>query len=62
MQLSSFLRRWRNQRGSSAVEYALIMTVVSACILASVSLFGTRTGTLFQESCESVAATQQSAC
>jgi Flp pilus assembly pilin Flp len=54
--------RRRNQRGSSASEYALIMTVVGVCILAAVSLLGARTGTLFQASCESVAATQHSAC
>jgi Flp pilus assembly pilin Flp len=62
VRIASFLGRRRNQKGSSASEYALIMTVVSVCILASVSFFGARTGALFQESCESVAATQQSGC
>lgn len=62
MKIALFLSRRRNERGSSASEYALMMTVVAVCILAAVSLLGTRTSTLFQASCESVAATQQSAC
>ena len=62
MKIALFLRRRRNQRGSSASEYALIMTVVGVCILAAVTLLGTRTSNLFQASCESVAATQQSGC
>ena len=55
-------RRGRDQRGSSASEYALILTVVAVCILATVALFGTRTGALFDKTCESVAASQGSAC
>ena len=62
MKIALYLPRRRNQRGSSASEYALIMTLVGVCILAAVSLLGARTGTLFQASCESVAATQQSGC
>jgi Flp pilus assembly pilin Flp len=62
VRIALFLRGKRNQKGSSATEYALIMTVVGVCILAAVSLLGSRTSTMFQASCESVAATQQSGC
>jgi Flp pilus assembly pilin Flp len=62
MRIASSLHRRRNQRGSSATEYALILTVVSICILAAVTLLGIRTGSLFQASCEAVATTQQSGC
>lgn len=62
MRIASFFRRRRNQSGSSATEYALMLTVVSVCILAAVTLLGIRTGSLFQASCEAVAATQQSGC
>ena len=62
MRIALFLSRRRDQRGSSASEYALIMTVVAVCILAAVSLLGTRTTDLFQASCESIAATQHTGC
>jgi Flp pilus assembly pilin Flp len=62
VKITSAIRRQRDQRGSSASEYALMLTVVAVCILAAVALFGTRTDALFHGACESVASTQRSAC
>lgn len=47
-------KRHRDQRGASAVEYALIAVLVAVVIIASVTLFGTRTSGLFQRTCASI--------
>ncbi len=55
--------RPRDERGASAVEYALIAVLVAVVIIASVTMLGTRTGAMFTSSCESVAAaTASDAC
>ena len=55
--------RPRDERGASAVEYALIAVLVAVVVIASVTLFGTRTSALFSSSCASVAAaTPTAAC
>ena len=54
--------RGRHETGSAATEYALILSLVALCILAGVSLFGTTSANLLQESCQSVAVTQGSGC
>ena len=52
----------RDERGASAVEYALLVALIAIFIIAAVTLFGRSTAGLFQESCDSVASTQSSTC
>jgi pilus assembly protein Flp/PilA len=46
----------RNERGASAVEYGLIAVLIAVVIIASVTVLGGRTSSLFQKSCESLPA------
>ena len=52
--------RPRDERGASAVEYALVAVLIAVVIIASVTMLGTRTSGMFQSSCESVAASTSS--
>ena len=44
----------RHERGASAVEYGLMVAAIAAVIVAVVFAVGTATGSLFQQSCESI--------
>jgi len=55
-------RRLRDQRGASAAEYAVLVSLIAIVIIVSVTFFGQRTASLFQRTCESVASTQGGAC
>ena len=44
----------RSERGASAVEYALIASLVAVVIIAAVALLGTRTADLFSRTCSSL--------
>ena len=44
----------RDERGASAVEYALVAVLIAVFIIASVTMLGTRTSAMFKHSCESV--------
>lgn len=46
--------RTREERGASAVEYALVTVLIAIVIIASVTAFGAKTSGLFQRSCESI--------
>jgi Flp pilus assembly pilin Flp len=46
--------RCRDQRGASAVEYALVAVLIAVVIIASVTVLGGRTSGLFQKTCESL--------
>jgi pilus assembly protein Flp/PilA len=46
--------RPRDERGASAVEYALVAVLIAVVIIGSVTLLGTRTSSMFKTSCESV--------
>ena len=48
-------RRRRDERGASAAEYAILVSLIAIVIIAGVSFFGQRTAGLFQKTCESVA-------
>ncbi len=52
--------RARDQRGASAVEYAILVGLIAIVIIAGVTFFGGATNGLFQRSCTSVAASTQS--
>ena len=52
----------RLERGASAVEYAIIVSLIAVVIIAAVTFFGQRTNGLFQDSCASFAATQGDTC
>jgi pilus assembly protein Flp/PilA len=45
--------RRRNEWGASAVEYALVATLIAVVIIGSVSLFGGATSGLFETTCQS---------
>ncbi|NUS49899.1 MAG: Flp family type IVb pilin [Nocardioidaceae bacterium] len=44
--------RW-SERGSTAVEYALIAALIALVIIGVVTVFGQRTNDLFEKSCQS---------
>ena len=46
--------RTRDERGASAVEYALVAVLIAVFVIASVTMLGTRTSAMFKSSCESV--------
>ena len=46
--------RPRDERGASAVEYALVAVLIAVFIIASVTMLGTRTNAMFKRSCESM--------
>ena len=50
------------ERGASAVEYAILVSLIAVIILAAVTFFGQRTGGLFEKTCSSVASTQGGTC
>jgi len=51
--------RRRGQRGASAAEYAILVSLIAVVIIAAVSFFGQRTSGLFQKTCDSVASSTQ---
>jgi pilus assembly protein Flp/PilA len=48
------MSRCRDDRGASAVEYALILAAVAAVITLAVFLFGTQVHDLFSSTCQSL--------
>jgi pilus assembly protein Flp/PilA len=54
--------RPRDERGASAVEYALVAVLIAVVIIASVTMLGTRTNAMFKASCESVPDYTASSC
>ena len=50
------------QRGASAVEYAILVSLIAVVIIAAVTFFGQRTNGLFQNSCASLATAQGTTC
>jgi Flp pilus assembly pilin Flp len=44
----------RGERGASAVEYALVAVLIAVVIIASVTLLGGKTSSLFQRTCDSI--------
>jgi Flp pilus assembly pilin Flp len=54
--LTRFLSRFRrgDERGASAVEYALVTVLIAIVIIGAVSVFGARTNGLFQKTCASM--------
>jgi pilus assembly protein Flp/PilA len=53
--------RRRDERGASAAEYAILVSLIAVMIIAAVSLFGSSTAGLFQHTCDSLNAAQGSA-
>ena len=47
MAARSALRFARDERGATAIEYALIVSLIFLVIVTSVTLFGTKTTTMF---------------
>ena len=47
--------RRADESGASAVEYALIMTLIAMAVVLSVAFFGTTTAGLFDKPCNAVA-------
>ena len=57
------LRRLRRtQAGASAVEYAILVSLIAIIIIGGVNFFGRSTAGLFQKTCDSVASTQSTVC
>jgi Flp pilus assembly pilin Flp len=52
----------RHERGASAAEYAILVSLIAIIILSSVALFGRSTSGLFQKTCESIGSTQGLSC
>ena len=52
-------QRPKLERGASAVEYALLASLIAIVIVVAVTAFGRKTNGLFQETCDSVASTRQ---
>ena len=46
--------RTRDERGASAVEYALVTVLIAIVIIVSVTAFGAKTSAMFHRSCESI--------
>lgn len=44
----------RDERGASAVEYALVTVLIAIVIIASVTVLGSKTSSMLQRSCESI--------
>jgi Flp pilus assembly pilin Flp len=47
-------RAGADERGASAVEYALTIALIAIVIIGAVAFFGTSTSGLFQTACESM--------
>jgi pilus assembly protein Flp/PilA len=62
--MHSLLRRTlrRTEAGASAVEYAILVSLIAIVIIVAVAFLGRSTAGLFQKTCDSVASTQSSAC
>ena len=43
-----------DERGASAVEYALVTVLIAIVIIAAVTVFGAKTNGLFQRTCSSI--------
>jgi Flp pilus assembly pilin Flp len=48
------LPRPRNERGASAVEYALVTVLIAVVVIAAVAALGVKTNSMFHRTCESV--------
>lgn len=62
--MASWLRTayHRAERGASAVEYAILVSLIALIILVAVAFFGQKTAGLFEKTCSSVASTQGGTC
>jgi pilus assembly protein Flp/PilA len=47
-------RERRDERGASAAEYAILVSLIAVVIIAGVTFFGQATSGLFQKTCDSV--------
>lgn len=45
---SALKRFWRDERGATAIEYAMIASLIFLAIVTSVTTFGTKTTNTFQ--------------
>jgi Flp pilus assembly pilin Flp len=48
-------RPWRDERGATSSEYALLASLIAAFIIGSVTLFGLSLGDVYDRSCNDVA-------
>ena len=55
-------RSFRSEDGASSVEYAILISLIAVVILTAMALLGANLAGSFQNSCESVAATQGVGC
>ena len=55
-------RRPAGEIGASAVEYAILVSLIAVFIIAGVTIFGQKTAGLFQTTCTAVATAQSSTC
>jgi Flp pilus assembly pilin Flp len=46
----------RNERGASAVEYALLLSLIAVIIIVGASYLGTRTSAMYDRPCDELAA------
>lgn len=61
--LRSIRRPGVGERGASALEYGLLVTLIAVVVIMGVTFFGGRVSELFNRSCTSVAtATSTGAC
>jgi Flp pilus assembly pilin Flp len=57
-----FRSRRGNERGASAVEYALVTVLIAVVIIAGVTVFAGKTNGLFQKTCASIPNYTSSTC
>lgn len=55
-------RQARTEVGASAVEYAVLVSLIAIVIIVSVQFLGVRTAGLFQKTCSSMASAQGTTC
>lgn len=52
----------RSERGASAAEYAILISLIAVVILVGVTVFGTSVNGLFTTGCDAVAASHGESC
>lgn len=62
IKVAALLRRPRDERGASAVEYGLLVAGIAALIVAGVFLFGDFLNSLMGDSCETITAEVTGTC
>ncbi len=55
-------RRRGDERGASAVEYALVTVLIAVVIIAAVTVLGGKTNGMFQKTCASIPNYSGSTC